>query len=74
MAGGKDVSIASPAITQQYLNAGLLDEIVVELVPVLMGEGIRFFDHLAAAPIRLTDPDVIQGTGVTYLPEQVLRS
>ncbi len=73
VADRKDVSIGSPTITQQCLNAGLLDEIVVELVPVLMGQGIRFFDHPSVAPIRLTDPDVIQGTGVTHLRYQVLR-
>jgi dihydrofolate reductase len=42
-AGEKMVAVAGPNIAQQCLNAGLLDEIVVNLVPVLLREGIPFF-------------------------------
>lgn len=63
----KIVSVASANIAQQCLNAGLLDGISVDLVPVLLGEGIRFFDHLSNAPVKLEDPDIIEGTGVTHL-------
>lgn len=71
-AGNRTVAVATPAIAQQYLNAGLLDEIVVSQVPVLLGNGIRFFDNLAKTPIRLSDPTISQGTGVTHLTYQVL--
>jgi len=40
---------------------------------VLLGEGIRFFDHLVGTPIRLEDPRVIEGTGVTHLTYRVKR-
>jgi dihydrofolate reductase len=66
-AGEQVVAVASPNIAQQYLNAGLLDEISVDLVPVLLGKGIRFFDNLANTPIKLDDPRIIEGTGVTHL-------
>jgi dihydrofolate reductase len=66
-AGEKVVAVASPTIVQQCLNAGLLDEISVDLMPVLLGKGIRFFDNLANTPVRLEDPRVIEGTGVTHL-------
>jgi dihydrofolate reductase len=72
-AAGRDIAVATPSITQQYLNAGLLDEIVVSLVPVLLGRGIRFFDNLAGSPVRLSDPTVVQGRAVTHLTYQVLR-
>src|SRR6266511_2942436 len=49
------------------LVAGLLDEVRLNLVPVLLGEGIRYFDNLSNAPFALEDPRVIQGTGVTHL-------
>lgn len=72
-AGTADIAVATPSITQQFLNAGLLDTIVVSQIPVLLGRGIRFFDNLAAAPIRLSDPEVVEGHGVTHLTYQVRR-
>ncbi|MGZ3598772.1 MAG: dihydrofolate reductase family protein [Ktedonobacterales bacterium] len=67
VAGDKITSVASANIAQQCLNAGLLDAIAVDLVPVLLGKGIRFFDHLTSAPVELEDPRVIEGTRVTHL-------
>jgi dihydrofolate reductase len=72
-AAGRDIAVATPSITQQYLNAGVLDEIVVSLVPVLLGRGIRFFENLADSPVRLSDPTVVQGRAVTHLTYQILR-
>lgn len=72
-AGDKTVAVSTPTITRQYLDAGLLDEITVSLVPVLLGEGTRFFGALTVAPIRLTGPEVIEGRGVTHLTYRVLR-
>ena len=73
-AGDRIVAVATPTLTQQYLNAGLLDEIVVSQVPVLLGAGIPFFAHLTKTPIHLGDPTVVQGTGVTHLSYPVLKS
>src|SRR5579871_629626 len=56
LAGEKNVGVASANITQQCLNAGLLDAISVSLVPVLLGSGIPFFAHLTTAPIQLENP------------------
>ena len=72
-AGEKAVAVTSPNIAQQYLNAGLLDEIAVDLVPVLLGTGIRFFDNLTKAPVKLEDPNVTEGVGVTHLVYRVNR-
>ena len=66
LAGDKIVAIATPSITQQCLNLGLLDVIRVNLVPVLLGDGIRFFDNLRDAPIMLDDPTVTESTRVTH--------
>ena len=49
------------------------DEIVVSLVPVLLGKGIPFFAGLATAPIRLDDPTVVDSEGVTHLTYRVRR-
>lgn len=66
-AGGKSVGVHGADIIQQCLNAGLLDEIHIDVAAVLLGSGIRLFDHLANAPIVLGNPKVISGVGVTHL-------
>jgi dihydrofolate reductase len=66
-AAGKSVAVHGADTIQQCLNAGLLDEIQVDIAAVLLGSGIRLFDHLAAAPIVLGNPTVIPGVGVTHL-------
>ncbi|WP_433221220.1 dihydrofolate reductase family protein [Microtetraspora malaysiensis] len=66
VAGEKIVAVASADITQQCLNAGLLDEVHVDLVPVFLGAGIRFFDNLDGV-IELEDPVTVEGRGVTHL-------
>jgi dihydrofolate reductase len=71
VAGDKTVGVAGPNVAQQCLNAGLIDELHVELVPVLLGEGIRFFDHLKNTPVMLDDPTVISGSRVTHLMYRV---
>jgi dihydrofolate reductase len=74
IAGDKIVAIATPTITQQCLNLGLLDVVRVNLVPVLLGDGIRFFDHLRDTPIMLEDPEVTEGLRVTHLQYRVRKS
>lgn len=72
-AGDRDIAVATPSLIRQYLNAGELDRIVVALVPVLLGKGVRYFDGLADVPVRLSDPAVVQGKQVTHLAYDVLR-
>lgn len=72
LAGDKNVVVASSKVAQQCLGAGLLDEIHVDLVPILLGEGVRWLENLAKVPVRLGDPTVIEGHGVTHLAYTVL--
>ena len=72
LANGKDVSIAGAKATREVLDAGLLDEIVVSLVPVILGEGIPWFAG-AKGPVRLSDPEVFEDAGVTHLRYSVLK-
>ena len=72
-AGDKDVAIGSATIAQQCLAAGLLDEIRIDLVPVLLGDGVRLFDHLGAAPIALERTRVVEAPGVTHLRFRVVK-
>ncbi|MCG3212627.1 MAG: hypothetical protein FOGNACKC_06297 [Anaerolineae bacterium] len=67
IAGNKNVAVAGPNVIQQCLNLGLIDEICINLIPVLIGEGIPFFGNLAKLPLKLDGPRIIEGDGVTHL-------
>ena len=66
-AGGKDIIVMGANAAQQYLKAGLADEIVLQLAPVLLGAGTRLFDHLGAEHIELTRTRLIGSPFVTHL-------
>jgi len=73
-AGGKDIMLLGGAnAAQQYLKAGLLDEIQLHLVPVLLGEGIRLFENIGTQPINLEQMSVIEEPGVTHLRFRVVK-
>ena len=73
VAGDKNVAVGAASIAQQCIRAGFLDEIHVDLVPVLLRDGIRLFDHLGAGPIELESTEVIEGAGVTHLTFRVVK-
>ena len=73
VAGEKNVSVGGSTIVQQCLKAGLFDEIQIDLVPILLGAGIRLFDHLGTGPIELESTGVIEGSGVTHLRFRVVK-
>jgi dihydrofolate reductase len=66
-AGPKAVGVHGAETIQQCLDAGLLDEIQIDLAAVLLGSGVRLFDHLANTPAVLGNPTVVAGMGVTHL-------
>jgi dihydrofolate reductase len=73
-AGDKDVAIGGGANTiQQFIAAGLLDEIQIHLVPVLLGDGIRLFEQLGGEPIELEGTRVVASPDVTHLRFDVKR-
>jgi dihydrofolate reductase len=73
VAGDKGVAVGAASIVQQCIRAGLLDEVTVNLVPVLLGGGVRLFDHLGPAPIELESKGVTEGSGVTHLTFRVVK-
>lgn len=67
-AGGKDVSLAGGAnVAQQYLQAGLIDELQIHLVPVLLGDGARLFENFGPAKLGLECVGALAAPGVTHL-------
>jgi dihydrofolate reductase len=73
-AGGKDVALGGGAdVAQQYLKAGLIDELQIHLVPTLLGDGARLFDNLAGADIGLECTRMVQAPDVTHLTYSVAK-
>jgi dihydrofolate reductase len=72
-AGGKDVRLWGGAhITNQYLAAGLLNELELHVVPVLLGDGARLFDNLDTAGAQLQQVRAVEAPGVTHLKYTVM--
>jgi len=74
VAGEKDISVMGGAsIGQQYIAAGLVDEISIHLVPVLFGSGTRMFEHLGAKHIQLEALDTVGTPVATHLRFRVVK-
>jgi dihydrofolate reductase len=71
-AGDRNVAIAGGAgVVQQYLRAGLLEELQIHVVPVLLGGGVRLLDGLD--PLQLEVTRVVESPAVTHLKYRVVR-
>ena len=67
-AGGHDVRLWGGAdVIQQYLAAGLLDELELHVVPVLLRDGARLFDNLRDADVALEQVRAVEAPGVTHI-------
>lgn len=73
VANGRDISVGAADVAQQYLKAGLLDEINLNLVPILLGGGVRLFSNLGDHPILLECTRVVESVGVTHLRYRVIK-
>jgi dihydrofolate reductase len=71
-AGERDVLLMGGSVGQQFLDAGLVDEIRIQLVPVLLGGGTRLFDHLGPDHIELERTASIDSPHVTHLRFRVV--
>jgi dihydrofolate reductase len=72
-AGGKDVGIFGGSLTRQCLDAGLLDEIVLHVAPVLLGSGVRLFGESEAERIDLERVSVGEADQLTDLRFRIRR-
>ncbi|MEU3273126.1 dihydrofolate reductase family protein [Saccharomonospora sp. NPDC006951] len=74
LAGGKDVVVNGGQMAKQCLEAGLLDEVGVALVPVILGGGKTLFGELATTPVEFEGPTtLVEDTGVTHLRYRVKK-
>jgi dihydrofolate reductase len=72
-AGGKNLEILGADVAGQCLRRGLVDEILVYVLPVLLGDGIRFFSSPGLARIDLEPLDSIRSGAVTVLRFRVRK-
>jgi dihydrofolate reductase len=73
-AGDRNVLLHGADTAQGCLRAGVLNEMEIHLVPVLLGQGRRLFDHLSADHIELELTRVVDAPGVTHLHYRVNRT
>ncbi len=71
-AAGRDVVVMGASVAQQVLNAGLVDEFVLQIAPVLLGQGSRLFDNMQKQSIQLKSMSAIGSPLVTHLRYEVL--
>lgn len=72
-ASGKDVALMGASIVQQCLRARLLDELTIDLVPVVLGRGVRLLDGLEPGSVEFDPARVVDAPGVTHLTYRVLK-
>src|SRR5918995_1130440 len=71
--GENNVAVGAASLVQQCLRAGLLDEVHVDVVPVLLGDGVRLFDHLGTEHIELERTGLIADPDVTHMTFRVVK-
>lgn len=72
-AEGRSLLVLGADVARQCLAAGLVDEILVHLVPILLGDGVRLFGGPGAAPVALVTLSVSQAGQVANLRFRVVR-
>jgi dihydrofolate reductase len=74
VAQGQDVWLAGGAsVVNQYLAAGLVDEIDLSITPVVLGSGARLFDGVAPGTLTLKQVRAVEAPGVTHIKYEVER-
>ena len=71
-AGDRYVNVLGASVARQCLDAGMLDEIVVFIAPVLLGDGVRLFDHPGGAVVRLERLSLTEGPKASSLRFRVV--
>ena len=73
-AGNKNILVAGGANTvQQFLQAGLVDEIQIHVAPLLLGGGVKLLDGLSADDVKLESTRVVESPAVTHLQYRVVK-
>lgn len=73
IAGEKNIALHGASAVQQALKAGLLDEFHMAIAHVLLGTGIRLFDHLGSEVIKLEHIQTLETPGATHLSFRIVK-
>ena len=73
IAGEKNIALHGASAVQQALRAGLLDEFHLSFAHVLLGEGVRPFDHIGTKPVHLEHIRTLETPGATHLSFRVVK-
>jgi dihydrofolate reductase len=73
IAGDKNIGVGGADLMRQCLQLGLLDEIHIDLVPALLGQGVRLFEYMGIEPVELERIDASASPGVTHLTFRVVK-
>jgi dihydrofolate reductase len=75
VAGDKDVAIGGGAsVAQQYLRAGLVDDLRLHVAPILLGDGVRLFEnHLGSDQVELEGTGVVEDPAATHITYRLAR-
>ena len=66
-ANGRAVVVMGAQTAQQYLRAGFVDDLILQVAPVLLGAGTRLFDHIGREPTELRRERIVGSPFVTHL-------
>lgn len=69
----KNVGLMGANVVQQFIKAGLVDEMLISVVPIFLGGGVRLFDRLTTAPFEFEPIGVIETPGATHLRLRVVK-
>ncbi len=73
-AGAKDMTVMGGAnIAQQFFKANLIDEIEIQLIPVILNGGVRLFEHIGSEQIKLENVKAVQTAAATHLHFRVVK-
>lgn len=72
-ARGRDIVVMGADVAQQYLRAGLADELILQIAPVLLGKGTRLFDRIGEERIELRRERLLGSPFVTHLKFSVAK-
>ena len=73
IAGEKNVVVGAASIVKQCLQAGLLDEIHIDLIPTLLFDGVSLFGHLGISPVDLQITEVDTAPNVIHMTLRVIK-
>ncbi len=73
VAGSRAVNVMGAAMIQQVLHAGLLDEVQINLIPVLLGAGTRLFESFTTDKIELERTRIVESPSATHLTYRIVK-